>query len=300
MKVRIKSLQVLNCSFQRMVRGFIRVQGTKQKVFDKMLIKGNMFYNCGYYDNNGRGYAWIAGDGASTISNIYTDFEFSNNTMYDCPRTCLINDNDKNIEYTNEVKWNIRVNNNTFINYSTRSKDRNIFQIRYLPGDSHLEFCNNLLVVTKADNDKRAVYQAGSDIREIKGSGNMTYLVKDNYIAGSKTLSDDKFFESYRFSLSKNSFGAFPQFNQGTKDDLEVKTGTPALKATELFNSPNPPYTEHNTSKSNHRDHEAPADIWNALKYKQDPAIQGHDIVTKRIGDPRWNTADPMHYYDNL
>ena len=39
MKVRIKSLQVLNCSFQRMVRGFIRVQGTKQKVFDKHLIK---------------------------------------------------------------------------------------------------------------------------------------------------------------------------------------------------------------------------------------------------------------------
>ena len=300
MKVRIKSLQVLNCSFQRMVRGFIRVQGTKQKVFDKMLIKGNMFYNCGYYDNNGRGYAWIAGDGASTISNIYTDFEFSNNTMYDCPRTCFINDNDKNIEYTNEVKWNIRINNNTFINYSTRSKDRNIFQIRYVPGDSHIEFRNNLLVVTKADNDKRAVYQGGSDIREIKGSGRITYRIDNNYIAGSKTLSDGKFFESYRFSLNKNSFGAFPQFNLGTADDLEVKTGTPALKATELFNSPNPPYTEHNTSKANHRDHEAPADIWNALKYKQDPAIQGHDIVKFGIGDPRWNTADPKHFYDNL
>lgn len=300
MKVSIRSLQVINCTFQRMVRGFIRVQGTKDKVFEKILIKGNLFYNCGYYDNNGRGYAWIAGDGARTTSNIYKDFEWSNNTMYDCPRTAMISDNDKNIDYVSDVQWNIRINNNTFINYSTRSKDRTIFQTRYIPGGSHYEFCNNLLVVTKADNDKRNVYMAGSDVRTIKGSGVMTFLVKDNYIAGSKTLTDEKFFESYRFSLNKNSFGqeSWNSFNQATKDDLVVKTGTPALKATELFNDPNPPYTEHNTSKGHPRDHEAPADIWNALKYKS--SAMGHEIVTKGIGDPRWASGDPMHFYDNL
>ena len=302
MKVSIKSLQILNCTFQRMVRGFIRVQGSKDKVFEKMLIKGNLFYNCGYYDNNGRGYAWIAGDGARTTSNIYKDFEWSNNTMYDCPRTALISDNDKNIDYVDDVKWNIRINNNTFINYSTRSKDRCIFQTRYIPGGSHYELCNNLFVVTKADNDKRNEYMAGSDVREIKGSGVMTFLVKDNYISGSKPLTDDKFFESYRFSLNKNSFGqtSWAGFNLGTTEDLVVKTGTPALKATELFNNPNPPYTEHNTSKGDPRDHEAPADIWNALKYKQDAAIQNHDIITRGIGDPRWNSSDPIHFYDNL
>jgi len=300
MKVHIKSLQVLNCTFQRMVRGFIRVQGTKDKVFEKMLIKGNLFYNCGYYDNNGRGYAWIAGDGARTTSNIYTDFEWSNNTMYDCPRTALISDNDKNIEYVSDVKWNIRIKNNTFINYSTRSKDRNFFQLRYMPGDSHFEFCNNLIVVTKADNDKRDLYQGGSDVREIKGSGTISFLFKDNYIAGSKTLSNDKFFDSYAFSNSKNSFGqtSWDSYNMGTSDDLKVKTGTPALKATDLFNDPNPPYVEYDKSKGNPRDHEAPADIWNALKYKS--SAQGHEIVTKGIGDPRWNSAEPQHFYDNL
>lgn len=40
--------------------------------------------------------------------------------------------------------------------------------------------------------------------------------------------------------------------------------------------------------------HSAPADIWNALKYKSVPAeLNG-------IGDPRWATADPKNCYNGI
>ncbi|MDE5953780.1 MAG: hypothetical protein K2G72_03770, partial [Duncaniella sp.] len=132
MEVVFESLEVRNCSFQRMVRGFLRVQGKKDKTFKKIVVDGNLFYNCGYFDNNGRGYAWIAGDGAKTTSNIFCDFSWTNNTMYDSPRTALISDNDKDLNYADNVKWNIRIEGNTFINFSTRSSGRNFFQTRYV------------------------------------------------------------------------------------------------------------------------------------------------------------------------
>lgn len=56
------------------------------------------------------------------------------------------------------------------------------------------------------------------------------------------------------------------------------------MKATDLFNSPNAPYTQYNSSVPNHRNHEAPADIFNALRYKTLPSI----LTEKNIGDPRW------------
>lgn len=42
-----------------------------------------LFYNNGYYDNNGAGYAWIAGDGKDPKSNIFKDMIFRGNTFYD-------------------------------------------------------------------------------------------------------------------------------------------------------------------------------------------------------------------------
>lgn len=97
-------------------------------------------------------------------------------------------------------------------------------------------------------------------------------------------------FQRHILSISKISFGAskFENGYLGTKDDLKVKVlkddNGNVMKATDLFNSPNAPYTQYNSSVPNHRDHEAPADIFNALRYKTLPSI----LTEKNIGDPRW------------
>lgn len=290
MQVTFESFEVYNCTFQRMVRGFLRVQGVKQKVFNHIIIDGNLFYNCGYYDTNGRGYAWFAGDGNSTVSNIYRDCQFTNNTVYDSPRTAMFSDNDKNLEYDGSVQWSIKCNNNTFINYSTRSTGRNFFQTRYIPGGSHYEFKNNLIVLAAADNDTRALNQYGADIREIKGSGQFTFDVRDNYSIGCRDahMKDDGIFNGSQLSNSKNSFGAgnwVPGMLPG--GDLVVRVGSTPLKATDFFTNPNPPYTA-DPSNAKHTDHAAPADIMNALKVKATAAVTAHEIYQKRIGDPRW------------
>ena len=75
--------------------------------------------------------------------------------------------------------------------------------------------------------------------------------------------------------------------NEGAPEDLVVKALTEngkALKATDVFNNPNPPYVQHDPSSANPRDHEAPADIFNALRYKMVPSL----VVEKNLGDPRW------------
>ena len=57
MAVTLQSFELRNCSFQRMIRGFVRVQGTNRKNFEKFIVENCLFYNCGYYDNAGSGYA---------------------------------------------------------------------------------------------------------------------------------------------------------------------------------------------------------------------------------------------------
>lgn len=293
MAVTFKSLEIYNCTFQRMIRGFIRVQGNKRKIFDKIMIDGNLFYNCGYYDTNGRGYAWFAGDGGQTNSNIYHDFSFINNTIYDCPRTAMMSDNDKNINYDAGVHWSIRIEGNTFINFSTRTTGRNFFQTRYVPGGSYYSFQRNLIVLVAQQGDQRNLNQYGADIREIKGDGTFSFDVKDNYSVGCTDahLADDGIFsKSQSFTRTSNSFGStkWTPGNLGAKEDLVTKAlcddnGNP-MKATDLFTAPNPPYVQQAATDNHEKAHAAPDNIFSALKYKTVPKV----ITEKNIGDPRW------------
>lgn len=293
MAVTFDSFEVYDCTFQRMVRGFIRVQGSKVKHFKKMIIDSSIFMNCGYYDTNGRGYAWIAGDGKSPKSNIFNDVRFTNNTFYDSPRTCMFTDNGKNLAWGADISYHFTLENNTFINFSTRSTGRKLFDLRYLPGGSTITVKRNLFVLTKAEGDNRKLYFEGMDIRSIGGNGQITFDIQDNYSVGSesKFCQVDGIFTGAAFSASKNSAGAYMKATPGViqgAEELKVKIGSYPLKATDLFTSPNPPYTSHDPKKANKRDHEAPADIYKALKYKQTPEVLGHEIFLKGIGDPRW------------
>ncbi|MCM1076965.1 MAG: fibronectin type III domain-containing protein [Bacteroides sp.] len=290
--VEIKEFEISNCTFHNFIRGFVRLQGNQQIAIDKFSIDGCLFYDCGYYDNNGRGYAWFAGNGTG-VSNMYNDFSFTNNTIYDSPRTAFINDNDKNIEYAdNNIKWNIRIENNTFINFSTRSSGRNFFQTRFVPGGSHFTFKRNLIVLTATDSDNRPLNQGGVDIRGVKGDGTFTFDIADNYSVGCRENhnNDDGIFNSAAFSAQRNSFGSPDLIGglvSGNPEDLVVKAlkqGETVVRDTDLFTAPQPVNTGYDSEKPSGTDHQAPADMLNALKYKFNPAI----IIEKNVGDPRW------------
>ena len=283
MAVTLQSFEVRNCSFQRMVRGFVRVQGVNRKNFELFLIENCLFYNNGFYDNNGRGYAWIAGDGNHAKSNIYQNMIFRNNTFYDSPRTCFFTDNGKNLAWGSNIQYNITLENNTFVNYSTRSSGRKIFDLRYLPGGSKITCKKNLFILTRQDSDDRNLYMEGMDIRQINGSGEITFDVQQNYSTNA-FLTNNNIFSSGAFSANSNSAGKWSDFNVAGKDELNVHLGETGISPTELMSNPNPPYI------NGHADmHETDTDrIMNGLKFNNTEKVRNHEIYKLGIGDPRW------------
>ncbi|MCM1522017.1 MAG: hypothetical protein NC039_05125 [Muribaculaceae bacterium] len=288
--VAFESFEVYNCTFRHFIRGFFRVQGNNKKVIHKLVIDGCLFSDCGYYASNGNSYSWFAGDGKQAESNLYEDFSFTNNTMYDCPMVSLMTDNN-NQNFDESVKWNIKIENNTFFNFNIRASGRYILNLRYVPGGSHFSLQRNLFVTVGHDGDERELYMSGSDIRSIMGSGEFTYTIKDNYSASTKTdrIGDDMIFSGGAFSATKNSFGAFPDaVKDCTVDDLKVKqlvdADGNALMPQDIFNNALPPYKDYKATEYTALDHAAPENIMEALKYKNVPAV----VVEKNLGDPRW------------
>lgn len=303
MAVTFDSFKVIDCTFQRMIRGFIRVQGSKVKVFKNITVDGCAFYNNGYYDNNGRGYAWFAGDGASAQSNIYNDVVFTNNTIYDSPRTCLFTDNGKDLAWGDDVSYHFTFKNNTLINFSTRSTGRYIFDLRFLPNGSTITCEDNLFVLAAADNDARSLNFGGMDVRTINGAGNVRMDIRNNWQLGCREehYKADGIFNGNAFSAKKNSAGAYvdlaaPWGVTYGEDELPLKYDPNFCKATDLFTNPNPPYTAHNPTAPTADDHKAPNDFWGALKYK---VLSGNPIVDQKVGDQRWTSSDPRTYYHN-
>lgn len=267
-----EGIEMRGCTFKGFIRGFVRIQGNKSLLIDHLIVDNCLFYDCGYFDALGRGYGWFTSPG-DVNKNMYNDFQFTNNTIYDSPNQYFLTDNNKVLNWDADTKWNIKMENNTFVNFSTLSSGRYIFNLRFLPAGSKISFQRNLIVLA-SDDATSMLYSAGADIRS-----SLTYEVKDNYSVGCRDehLVNDGIFTSGAFSATKNSFGAFPEGNLGTADDLVVKVGTTPLRATELFTAPNPL-----------AGHKAPANLMEALKYKQTPEVLNHEIYTKGIGDPRW------------
>lgn len=295
LSVTFESFQLKNCTFQGFTRGFFRCQGPRYKIFKKILIEDCLFYNQGYYDNNGRGYSWFAGDGNNAKSNLYADFQMRRCTFYDSPRHALLSDNNKDLLWADDIHYNLTIENCTFINFSTRSSGRLLFEFRFLPNDSKIVFKNNLLVLAADPNDTRDLHQAGCDFRSISGAGRITFDFKDNYSLGSRDahMVDDGIFSANAFSANKNAVGDkwdyVPGLLSGDKSDLVVKVGSTPLRADEFFVAPNAPYSAFSKATPNPRDHAAPDNIFEALKVRaNDTRVQSHEIYQKRIGDPRW------------
>lgn len=312
--IHFDELEIRNCTFQGLIRGFFRLQGDKKKTFDKLTVDNCVFYNCGYYANNGNSYSMFAGDGKSAKSNPWVDFQFTNNTIYDSPWVNLfLPDNNANLAYPESVKWSIRVENNTLINFNTRATGRNVFAMRYMPSGSFISFKNNLIVLAKDDRDIRNLNNTFGDIRTINGTTagipQLTLDIENNYSVGclDSHLKIDGIWTSQAPSAPNNSFGKFwsatPGLIQSGADhslgsnSLLTQVGSVALLPTELFKNPNPPYYAHDPNVYTAHDHEAPANIWDALRIvPSGRCTNDHEIIVKQIGAPRWYSSDPEHF----
>lgn len=280
MNLTIESVTIRDCTFQHMMRGFMRFQGANPCTLKHFLLENSLFYNCGYHSSNGRGYGWFYGDPSTNPkSNAYADFVVRNNTFYDSPLGYFITNNNRNLQWADDFKYDITVENNTFVNFNTRSASNYFFSMRYMPGGSKIAVKKNLFVQTKQDGDDRTMSLAGADVRTINGSGVASFDFADNYSTNT-FLTNGQIFSGYAFSATNNSFGKWPNMNVSGADGLKVIVDD--IAPTELMQNPNPPHTAAEAALMHH------VDNLSGLKYNDTEKVKQSAIYKNGIGDQRW------------
>ena len=289
MAVTLDSLVIENCTFKRLVRGFIREQGVNYKVWNHVLIKNNQFFDCGYYNQGAGGYCWIAGSGANAASNLYKDMKVIENTFYDSPFPAFFSEEKEGINWS-AGPWNITFSNNTLINFNTRASGA-IFKMRGLPDGSVYNVKNNLFVLTKQPGDQRVLQMWGADIRNTMtlpdGSAGHVTLNFDNNWSTNNDLTSGSIFSASPWTATSNNFGKLVKDGNATLNGtLEVNVAD--ISATELMESPCPP---HKASSANDQNmHRADALDGTAAEYNVNLYFKNtnNDIYNKGIGAARW------------
>jgi len=290
MAVTLDSLVIENCSFKRLVRGFIREQGPNYKVWNHVLIKNNLFYDCGYYTNGAGGYAWVAGAGTNNATNLFKDFKFVENTIFDCPFPSLLNQSTDGMQWT-AGPWNITFENNTLVNFNTRASGV-IFNLRVLPDGSVFNVNNNLISLCKQEGDERVLNSYGADIRETMilsdGSAAHVTLNFNNNWSTNNDLTNGSIFSEKAWSSSSNSFGTLVKDGTATLNgSLDVNVAN--ISAQELFTSPCPPHKAASANDQNM--HRADAlDGTATTQYNVNLYFKNfdNDIVSHGVGAQRW------------
>lgn len=313
----LEEFNLRNCNFRRMIRGFIRFQGPNRKQIEHFKIDNCMWYDCGCYDNNGRGYAFVHGDGTIPLHNLLNDFSLTNSTLVDYPIHALVSEA-KNTKWADAVTWNIEVSNNTFINFSNRTKDRLLFEMRYNPKNTHLICKNNVFLAVRngdKDADKRTLYLAGMRAENNTGK---TAEFQDNYTArcdvGGKPNAKTDWgqaltngFTSYNFAIAKSGVGNksinVPTNGGDAVEETKLKwfmkdDGKTCYEPNELFEDPSPKssngaldmywnYRRHDVSQSSeYVTHYIPDGFYVKSEFKSKFYTASGDP----IGDPRWLT----------
>ena len=294
MAIHLENLVIKNCTFKRIIRGFIREQGSNYKIWDNVLIEDNQFFDCGYYNtNNSKAYPWIGGSGANANSNLYTNFVVRNNTFFDCPFPTFFNET--KVTTWKGGAWNITFENNTLVNFNTRTGG-NIFNMRNLADGSVFNVKNNLFILTKQDGDKRKMEFKGADVRKAMDMGGGTFgrvtLNFENNYSTNAFLTNGQIFTSGLWNATSNSFGGLV-----TKDKHATLNGTldvivDDISPVELMANPNPPHKAN--SDTDQYMHRADALDGTAgehganLYYNTTPKVLNSQIYQKNIGDKRW------------
>lgn len=290
MAITLDSLVIENCTFKRLVRGFIREQGPNYKVWKHVVIKGNQFFDCGYYNNGAGGYCWIDGASNNEKTNMYADMKVVNNTFYDSPFPAFFNEGKRDGSIGTGGPWMITFSNNTLVNFNTRA-DGSVFKMRYLPDGSVFNVENNLLVLCKQSGDTRVLSFWGCDIREVMTKSDETYahvrLNFNNNWSTNDNLTGGSIFSANPWSTEKNGFGTLVKNQVATLNgSLDVKVAN--ISSTDLFTSPCPPYKA--TSSADMNMHRADALDGTASQFNVNLYIKNtdNDIVKNNVGDPRW------------
>ena len=287
--VNLTTLEWRNCSFQGLIRGVFRIQGFNNKNIHHIRMIGCDFYNCGYYSQNGRDYGYFFGDHSGLEkSNIFEDIEVAECVFYNSPKSPVVTDNNRNVEWDESVRWHINLHHNTFVNLSTLSNNP-ILNTRYIPGGSVLEFHDNIIINTKDANDvNRTMYCAGWDARTIQGgdgSGQATFNLFNNWTTNDEEyLVDGQPFTANAFNAAWNSPGVIISNGQGIcpagTDELVVHLEE-TLRATDMMESPNPPYFIGESPKGTDFHTDKGID---GLYYKQTPDVLNSAIYKSGAG----------------
>ena len=249
MGINVTTLEWRNCSFQGLIRGFFRIQGSNDFYIKHIRLIGCDFYNCGYYSQSGGDYAYIFGDhNGKTKSNILQDVEVAECVFYNNPKRSVVTDNNRNLVWDESVKWHINLHNNTFVNFCTVAANP-ILNTRFMPGGSVLEFHDNIIINTKDAADKnRVMNSAGWDarggIQGGDGSGKATFNIFNNWTTNDEEfLTNGQPFATLAFNATSNAPGKWIKGGEGIypagTDELTVHLDE-SLKATDLMVSPNP------------------------------------------------------------
>ncbi len=289
MAVTLDSLVMENCSFKRLVRGFIREQGPNYKVWNHVLIKNNLFLDCGYYNQGAGGYCWVAGINQPG-SNLYKDFKVVENTFFDSPFPAFFSEENTNNRRDNGP-WIITFSNNTLVNFNTRANGA-IFKMRDLPDGSVYNVENNLFVLCKKAGDQRVLAMWGADIRNTQSNadgsaGKVTLNFRNNW-STNNDLTNGSIFSANAWTATSNNFGKLVKDGNATLNGtLEVQVAN--ISATELMEQPCPPYVAATANDVNmHRadalDGTATTEFNVNLYFKN----TSNDIYSNNVGAARW------------
>lgn len=261
MEFTLEGFEVNNCSFKNFIRGWIRVQGANYKIIKRFHVTGCEFSHSGMFKEGGQGYAFISCNESKCApeTNLFVDFEFSNNVVIDWPAALIATQ-----KYTEfEGYWNINIYNNTFINHGAYRGDAMLDIRNSTPTDGMLlTMRNNLFVATRnGDSDsERPIQSSGLDIRKFSG---VTFDIRDNYSTAmfgvEDPLADNSFWTKAANALSSTSRGAGSAeaalaSDMSSANDAIVKVLTKqdgsAMYADDLFVAPRPlgNYTTETTS----------------------------------------------------
>lgn len=289
MAVSLDSLVIENCTFKRMIRGFIREQGANYKIWNHVLIKNNQFFDCGYYNQGAGGYCWIAGINKPG-SNLYKDMKVVENTFYDSPFPAFFSEENTENERDNGT-WNITFSNNTLINFNTRANGA-IIKMRQIPDGSVFNVENNLFVLCKKAGDQRVLAMWGADIRDVQmknenEAGHITLNFKNNW-STNDNLTNGQIFSGNAWTATSNNFGKLVKDGSATLNGtLDVNVAD--ISATDLMEQPCPPHVA--TTANDQNMHRADAldgtanSIYNVNLYFKNTS---NDIYTNNVGASYW------------
>jgi len=294
MGINVTTLEWHRCSFQGLIRGYFRIQGSNDFYIQHLKMIDCDHYNCGYFQANGGGYQYIYADHGKDKpkSNILKDVEISGCVFYDSPKGALITDANRNVTWDESVRWNINVHHNTFVNFGTRS-NQVIMNTRYMPGGSYLAFHDNVIINTRDEADKnRNMGSGGWDAQKIQGgdgSGKVTFDIFNNWTTNDPYLKNGQPFQASAFNATSKTPGAFVKSSNYPAGTSELVVHLEEnLKATDLMEFPNPQHFIESTPKRN--DHRTDKGI-DGLYYKQTPAVLNSAIYQSGAGAPKLREA---------